>query len=62
MIADPILIGSNVWIGRGCAVLPGVNIGDGAVVGANSVVNRNIAAMVVAVGAPARTIRSRTKA
>ncbi len=47
-------IGRNVWIGRGSCVLPGVTIGDNAVIGANSVVTRNIPSDALAVGAPAR--------
>lgn len=54
----PIRIGSDVWIGRGVAVLPGVTIGDGAVIGANSVVNKDVPPRVVAAGVPARVIRS----
>ena len=38
----PVVVGSNVWLGRNVAVLPGVTIGDGSVVGANSVVTRDI--------------------
>jgi acetyltransferase-like isoleucine patch superfamily enzyme len=52
--AAPILIGNDVWIGRGCAVLAGVTIGDRAVIGANSVVTRDIPPGAVASGAPAR--------
>jgi acetyltransferase-like isoleucine patch superfamily enzyme len=55
--ARPISIGRNVWIGRGCAVLAGVEIGDGAVIGANSVVTRRVAAGSVVAGAPARPLR-----
>jgi acetyltransferase-like isoleucine patch superfamily enzyme len=59
MIAGPIRIGSDVWVGRGCAILSGVTIGDGAVIGANSVVARDIPEMAIAAGAPAKPIRSR---
>jgi acetyltransferase-like isoleucine patch superfamily enzyme len=52
-------IGRDVWIGRGCAILPGVTIGDGAVVGANSVVTRDVEAFAVVAGAPARLLRYR---
>jgi acetyltransferase-like isoleucine patch superfamily enzyme len=54
-----IRIGEDVWLGRGVFVGPGVEIGDGAVIGANSVVTRNIPPYVVAVGAPAKVIRTR---
>ena len=55
----PILIGDDVWLGRGVVVVGGVNVGSGAVVGANSVVSRDVPAMGVAVGAPARVTRYR---
>jgi acetyltransferase-like isoleucine patch superfamily enzyme len=48
-----------VWIGRGVTVLPGVHIGDGAVIGANSVVNRDVAAGAVVGGVPARPLRQK---
>jgi maltose O-acetyltransferase len=56
--ADPISIGDDVWLGGGAIVLPGVTIGDRAVVGAGSVVTRDVPADVVAAGNPARVIRS----
>ena len=56
--AEPIVIGDNVWLGGGVIVCPGVTIGDNSVVGAGSVVTRDIPADVVAVGNPARVIRS----
>jgi len=52
-VTSRVTIGADVWIGRGCAVLAGVEIGNGAVIGANSVVTRDIAPRVVAIGAPA---------
>lgn len=55
--AGPIVIGNNVWLGDGVAVLAGARIGDGAVIGANAVVTGEIAAGVVAAGLPARPIR-----
>ena len=55
--AKPVSIGKNVWIGESACVLPGVSIGDGAVIGAGSVVTGNIPARCVAVGNPARVIR-----
>lgn len=54
----PVVVGDNVWLGRNVAVLPGVRIGDGSVVGANSVVSRDIPAGCFAAGAPARVIRN----
>jgi len=56
--ALPIVIGDNVWIGGGAIVLPGVTIGDNSVIGAGAVVTRDVPANVVAVGNPARVIRS----
>jgi maltose O-acetyltransferase len=56
--AQPITIGDNVWLGGGAIVLPGVTIGENTVVGAGSVVTRDLPANVVAVGNPARVIRS----
>ncbi|MFI9265019.1 sugar O-acetyltransferase [Streptomyces werraensis] len=56
--ARPITIGDNVWIGGGAIVCPGVTIGDNSVIGAGAVVTRNIPANVVAVGNPARPVRS----
>jgi maltose O-acetyltransferase len=56
--AQPISIGDNVWIGGGAIVLPGVTIGDNSVIGAGAVVSRDIPANVIAVGNPARVVRS----
>lgn len=53
----PVLIGDNVWLGDGVAVLAGAEIGDGCVIGANSVVTGRIPARTLAVGAPARAVR-----
>ncbi len=54
--AAPIRIGNNVWIGRGATVLPGISIGDGAVVGANAVVTHNVPAHTIVAGVPARQL------
>ncbi|MFD1544892.1 sugar O-acetyltransferase [Nonomuraea guangzhouensis] len=56
--AEPITIGDNVWLGSGAIVLAGVTIGENTVVGAGAVVTRDIPANVVAVGNPARVIRT----
>ena len=56
--AQPITIGDNVWLGGGVIVCPGVTIGENSVIGAGAVVTRDIPANVVAVGNPARVIRS----
>jgi maltose O-acetyltransferase len=51
----PIQIGRNVWIGGGAIILPGVSIGDDALIGAGSVVTRDVPAGATAFGNPART-------
>jgi len=56
--AVPITIGDNVWLGGGAIVCPGVSIGDNTVVGAGAVVPRDLPGNVVAVGNPARVIRT----
>ena len=53
----PIHIGNGVWIGAGAVILPGVTIGDHSVIGAGSVVTKDIPAGVVAVGNPCRVMR-----
>jgi maltose O-acetyltransferase len=53
----PIAIGNNVWLGGGAIVCPGVRIGENTVVGAGTVVVRDLPANVVAVGNPARIVR-----
>ena len=52
-----VLIGRNVWIGQNSIILPGVSIGDHSIIGANSVVDKNIPARVVAAGAPAKIVK-----
>ncbi len=52
----PITIGRNVWIGGGAIILPGVMIGDDAIIGAGSVVTRNVPAGATVVGNPARPV------
>jgi len=53
----PIDIGNHVWLGQNVYVLKGVRIGEGSIVGAASVVTRNIPAKALAVGSPARVVR-----
>ncbi len=55
--ARPVILGRNVWIGGGAILLPGVTVGDDAIVGAGSVVTKDIPAGCVAVGNPARVIK-----
>ncbi len=58
----PITIGNNVWIGGNAVILPGVTIGDNTVIGAGSVVTKNIPSNVVAVRKPCKIIRKITDA
>ena len=53
----PVHIGKNCWLGAGVLVMPGVTIGDNTVIGAGSVVTKDIPANVVAVGNPCRVLR-----
>ncbi len=53
----PTIVGNNVWLGRNAALMPGVTVGDGSVIGVNSVVTRDIPPNSFAAGAPARVIR-----
>jgi acetyltransferase-like isoleucine patch superfamily enzyme len=52
-------IGNDVWIGAGSCILPGVTIGSGAIIAANSVVTRNVESNAIVAGSPARTLRFR---
>lgn len=54
----PVIIGENVWIGDKSTILPNVNIGKGAIIGANSVVTRDVAAYSVVAGVPAKEVKS----
>lgn len=56
--ARPISVGNNVWFGANVTVLPGVTIGDNCVIGAGSVVNKDIPAGTMAAGNPCRVIKS----
>lgn len=53
----PVVIGRNVWVGDKCTILPGVTIGDGCVIAANAVVTKDVPAMCVVGGNPARIIK-----
>ena len=57
-LARPVSIGSNVWIGAAAVVLPGVSVGNDSIIGAGSVVTRDIPSGVVAVGSPCRIVRT----
>jgi acetyltransferase-like isoleucine patch superfamily enzyme len=56
----PVKIGDDVWIGANTIILPGVEIGEGAVIAAGSVVTKNVPAFSYAAGIPARVIKERT--
>lgn len=60
--ARPIVIGDDVWIGGGAIVLAGVTIGDRSVIGAGSVVTKDVPSDVVVVGSPAKIVRRLTPA
>jgi len=60
-IAKPIVIGAEVWIGRGAAILSGVTIGDRATVGANAVVTKDVPAGAVVAGVPAVPIGAKSR-
>ena len=53
------VIGNDVWIGQNAVILPGVHIGDGAIIGANSVVGCHVAPYTIVVGNPAKALRKR---
>ncbi|MBP5255652.1 MAG: sugar O-acetyltransferase [Clostridia bacterium] len=56
----PVKIGKNCWIGAGSVILPGVTVGDNSVIGAGRVVTHDVPPNVIAVGSPARVLRSIT--
>lgn len=58
IVAHPVRIGNNVWLGEQVCVLPGVTIGDGTIVGANAVVTRDIPPNSIVAGNPARVIKT----
>ena len=58
LLPQPVFLGKGVWIGSGTVILPGVTIGDNAVIGAGSVVTKDIPANTVVAGNPARILRN----
>lgn len=59
-ISAPITIGNDVWIGAKAIILPGVTIGDGAVIAAGSIVNKDVAPYTIVGGVPAKKLKDRT--
>jgi acetyltransferase-like isoleucine patch superfamily enzyme len=57
MYPAPIIIGNNVWIGSNSTILPGVVIGDNSIIGAGSVVTKNVPSNVIVAGVPAKVIK-----
>lgn len=57
-ITKPIVIGNNVYIGNNVIILPGVTIGNNVIIGAGAVVSKNIPSNSVAVGVPAKVIKT----
>ncbi len=55
----PVTIGDDVWIGRRALILPGVSIGNGAIVGAGAIVTKNVPPMTIVGGNPAKVIKDR---
>ena len=55
--SSPVIIKKNVWLGEHVSVLMGVTIGEGSIIGANSVVSKDIPAYTIAVGVPAKVIK-----
>ena len=53
------VVGNDVWIGQNATILPGVHIGDGAIIGANSVVGSDVEPYIIVAGNPAKLIRKR---
>jgi lipopolysaccharide O-acetyltransferase len=58
IISKPVFIEDNVWIGEQVSILPGVTIGKGSIIGANSVVTKDVPAASIAIGVPAKVIKT----
>jgi hypothetical protein len=59
LYSKPVRVGNNVWIGYGACILRGVTIGDGAVIGTNAVVTKDVPANAIVGGVPAKVLRMR---
>jgi acetyltransferase-like isoleucine patch superfamily enzyme len=62
IVKSPVRIGGDVWIGEKATVLRGVDVGQGAVVASHALVNRDLPPFAIAVGVPARVVKSRLPA
>ena len=58
LTTSPVILGKNIWVGENVTILMGCSIGDGCIIGANSVVTRSIPSNSMAVGSPARVIKT----
>jgi acetyltransferase-like isoleucine patch superfamily enzyme len=61
-LSHPVVIGNDVWFGVGATVLPGVRIGDGAVIGAHALVTKDVPPYAIVVGVPAKIMKYRDQA
>ena len=61
IVANPVVIEDDVWIGSNVVILPGVTLGQGAIIGSGAVVTRSVTPWTIAVGIPAREIRTLRK-
>ena len=59
--SDPVRIGNDVWIAANCVILPGITVGNNVVIGAGSIVNRDIPDNSIAAGNPCRVLRSKSE-
>lgn len=59
VIKGDTIVGNDVWIGHGATLMPGVNIGDGAIIGTNSLVTKDVEPYTIVGGNPAKAIRKR---
>ena len=60
-ISEPIKIGNHVWIGQGATILKGVEIGDGAIIAAGAIVTKDVPALAIVAGVPAKVVRENVK-
>lgn len=58
LTTSPVILGKNIWVGENVTILMGCSIGDGCIIGANSVVTKSIPSNSIAVGSPARVVKT----